>query len=82
MDKKITPNLLLKKKYNIKIGERVYHIYIVTAGKDYFAQAYVDMNGGQVCFIASLSNPADKFDELKSQNPILNDFVTIMRGAK
>ncbi len=79
--KSITPNLELKKKFNIKIGEKTASLYII--GKDsFFAQLFFQFGNKLYSFVTTLEKFEPSYEKLKKENLALADLVGFVRLLK
>lgn len=79
--KSITPNLELKKKFNIKIGEKTASLYII--GKDsFFAQLFFQFGNKLYSFVTTIEKFEPSYEKLKKENLALADLVGFVRLLK
>lgn len=80
----ITVLLKLKKKFNIKMKEKTFPIYIIEgADGTIFAQAFFDTENKDVFSLLTCLETAGKnFKEYAQNNPVLNEIVSLLRVAK
>lgn len=79
---KITNNLSMKKKFNIKLGEKSYPIYIIEGLQNsLFAQGVIEKEKLYV-LISFLNENGKDFKDFSQKNPVLGDMVEIMRKNK
>lgn len=75
----ITPSLALKKKFNVRLGEKTYPIYIIGGENgSLMAQGFLEKDG-VYCFVASLAKAGKNYSEYKKLNPAIDLIVSIMR---
>ena len=80
---KVTNNLKLKKKFNIKIGEVSYPIYIIEGEEGILiAQAVIAKGEQTMALITFLQQKAENFKDYAQKNPVLDEMVAIMRKNK
>lgn len=77
--KDITSNLEMKKKFNIKIGDKSATIYII--GKEsFFAQAFFQVEKELFSFITSIEICEKNYEKLKKESNAFFDLIGLMRG--
>ena len=80
---KETNNLKLKKKFNIKIGEISYPIYIIEGDEGILiAQAVIAKGEQTMALITFLQQKGENFKDYAQKNPVLDEMVAIMRKNK
>ncbi len=79
--KDITPNLELKKKFNIKIGEKTASLYII--GKEsFFAQMFFQLDDKLYSFVSTIEKFEPSYEKIKKENVSLSDLVGFVRALK
>ena len=79
--KNITSNLELKKKFNIKIGEKTASLYII--GKEsFFAQMFFQLDDKLYSFVSTIEKFEPSYEKLKKENISLSDLVGFVRALK
>ena len=79
--KNITSNLELKKKFNIKIGEKTASLYII--GKEsFFAQMFFQLDDKLYCFVSTIEKFEPSYEKIKKENVSLSDLVGFVRALK
>lgn len=77
----VTQNLQMKKKYNLKIGERVCPIYVI--GKDTFlAQAFLEIRGTLYSFLSGVDTFGENYSQTKQNSPAFESLVNLLRAIK
>ncbi len=75
----VTTSLKLKKKFNIKIGEDLYPIYIIAGQNDILmAQMFIEKDG-LFSLVCTLNEGGKNFEEYSKKSPVLNDLVSLIR---
>ena len=81
--KKVTDNLKLKKKFNIKLAGVVYPIYIIEGENNMLiAQSVIEKQGQTLSFITFINQKGENFSDYAQKNPVLNEIVEIMKVNK
>lgn len=79
--KNITSNLELKKKFNIKIGEKTASLYII--GKEsFFAQMFFQLDDKLYSFVSTIEKFEPSYEKIKKENVSLSDLVGFVRALK
>ena len=79
--KNITSNLELKKKFNIKIGEKTASLYII--GKEsFFAQMFFQLDDKLYSFVSTIEKFEPNYEKIKKENVSLSDLVGFVRALK
>ena len=79
---KVTNNLKLKKKFNIKMGEISYPIYIIESSDGILIAQAVVQNKKIFSLITFLKEEGANFKEYELKNPVLQEMISIMRKNK
>ena len=79
---KVTNNLKLKKKFNIKMGEISYPIYIIESSDGTLIAQAVVQNEKIFSLITFLKEEGANFKEYELKNPVLQEMISIMRKNK
>lgn len=79
---KVTNNLKLKKKFNIKMGEISYPIYIIESSDGTLIAQAVVQNEKIFSLITFLKEKGANFKEYELKNPVLQEMISIMRKNK
>ena len=79
--KNITSNLELKKKFNIKIGEKTASLYII--GKEsFFAQMFFQLDDKLYSFVSTIEKFEPSYEKLKKESISISDLVGFVRALK
>lgn len=79
---KVTNNLKLKKKFNIKIGEISYPLYIIEGNDGTLIAQGVIENGQTFALITFLKQAGTNFKDYEQKNNVLSEMISIMRKNK
>ncbi len=80
--KKITPSLRLKKKFNLKIKDITYPIYIIEGENGNLSMQFFMEKEKIFSFVTSLTYPGKTFEEYRTKNPVIGEVISLLKGAK
>lgn len=80
----VTSTLKLKKKFNIKLKEKSFPIYIIVGeGGSEFAQAFLQTESGEIYSLLTFIDESGKsFKEYSEKNPVLSEIVSLLRVVR